>query len=142
LSDEQVGVPADDAPVEDGVVVYRLVLTTWCDVIDGEWAFQSGAFDNSSGDDQDMSVVLGDTLEALHGVPGQLPDTIDWGVAALETGFLRHEESQELRRSPIPGSLELRDRAHGDVLGPKGQKRRRRLKAHAWWVIPPAAPPP
>jgi hypothetical protein len=134
--------PADEARVEDGVVLYRLVPTVWCDVVEGEWAFQSGAFDNSSGTDLDMSVVLGDTLQALNGRPDELPDTDQWGVAGLEAGFLRHQEQQEFRRSPVLGSLELRDRAHGDVIGPKNTKRRRRIKAHAWWVVRPAAPPP
>lgn len=133
-------IPADDVPVGDDVVVYRLVPTTWCDVIEGEWAFQSGAFDNSSGDDQAMSVVLGDTLDALTGTPDDLPESEQWGVAALQAAFLRHEEQQDLRRSPLPGSQEMRDCAHGDVIGPKNQKRRRRLKKHARWVVPPAAP--
>jgi hypothetical protein len=134
-------IPADDSPVDDDVVVYRLVPTTWCDVIEGAWEFQSGAFDNSSGDANDMSVVLGDTLAALNGDPEELPETTAWGVAALEVAYLRHQEEQRIGRSPVAGSIELRDRAHGDVIGPKNAKRRKRLKRHAWWVVRPALPP-
>lgn len=89
----------------------------------------------------ELSVVLGDTLAALDGAPEDLPDDASWGVAGLMARLLRNEEDQEIRRSPVPESQELRDRAHGDVVGAKGQKRRRRLKKHAWWVIEPAVPP-
>ena len=110
-----------------------------------EWEFQSGAFDNATpeGPDDspdDMSVALGDTLEAFGRVPTSLPtDTPwaseEWGVAALETAFLRHQEGQEILRTP-----KAEEPAHGDVRGRKNQKRRRRLKAHANWVVRPAAP--
>ena len=122
-------------------------MPTWsCGVVDGEWEFQSSAFDNATpeGEDEspdDMSVVLDDTLAALGRQPDALPvDTPwadeSWGVACLEVGFLRHEEDQELRRTPEPD-----ERAHGDVRGTKNPKRRKRLKAHAEWVARPAAPP-
>lgn len=129
----------------DEVLVYRFVPVWWCDVIDGQWEFQSGAFDNASPEDpdespDDMSVVLGDTLAALARVPSELAHTPlrgdKWGVAVLEVRYLRHEEQQDLRRTP--NDIE---QAHGDVRGKKNGKRRKRLKAHADWVVRPAAPP-
>ena len=128
------------------MLVYRLIPVWWCDVIEGQWEFQSGAFDNATPEHEhespdDMSVVLDDTLGALHRTPEALPtDTSwagdQWGVAALEASFLRHSEEQELRRTP-----EDEEPAHGDVRGKKGHKRRRRLKRQATWVVRPAAPP-
>ena len=126
--------------------VYRLIPVSWCDVIDGRWEFQSGAFDNATPEGEhespdDMSVVLGDTLAGLHRVPEELPaDTVwasdEWGVAALQAGFVRHQEDQELLRTPKDDEL-----AHGDVRGKKGHNRRRRLKKHATWIVRPATPP-
>jgi hypothetical protein len=117
-------------------------------LINGEWEFQSGAFDNASPmsdgeSSDDMSVVVGDTLAALDRVPTALPREApacagspeEWGVAVLCARFLRHEESQELLRTPIEG-----EPAHGDVRGKKNLKRRRRLKKHADWVVQPARP--
>lgn len=137
-----------DPPISDEVLVYRLIPTHWCDVIDGQWVFQSAAFDNASPENsadcpEDMSVVLGDTLASLQraaeGLPAELPWAGDrWGVAALKVQYLRHDEHQIVLRTP-----EEEEPAHGDVCGKKNSKRRRRLKTHAWWVIqPPAAPEP
>lgn len=132
--------PADDDPVPDGSAIYRLVKTDQCSVLDGQWEFQSGAFDNNEGDD--MSSVLGDTLEALERLPDDLAERLfpdeadDWGIAVLEAGFLRRDEAQELRRTP--NELE---RAHGDARGKKSPKRRKRLKKNAEWVRRPEAPP-
>ncbi|MBI5103866.1 MAG: hypothetical protein HZB46_02545 [Solirubrobacterales bacterium] len=139
--------PADDAPVGDEVLLYRLIPTSWCTVVDGQWEFQSGAFDNASvlheGEHpDDMSVILSDTLAALGRVPEDLPSTVAWeaedrlGVAVLRTSFVRDEEEQEIRRTPTPD-----ERAHGDVRGKKGSRRRKRFKRHAEWVVRPTAPP-
>ena len=145
---EHIGVepPAEGDPVGDDVVVFRLIPTSSCDVVDGNWEFQSGAFDNASpefeGDADDcMSVVLGDHLVVLDRLPQNLPAETPWtgpdyGVAALEVGFLRNVEDQEILRTPSPV-----EPAHGDVKGAKNPKRRRRLKKHAVWVIRPAVPP-
>ena len=115
-------------------------------MIDGQWEFQSSAFDNATPEDpdecpDDMSVTLGDTLAALDRAAHDLPDYtpwagVNWGVAVLEVRYLRHEEQQELRRTP--NDMEP---AHGDVRGKKNGKRRKRLKAHADWIVRPAAPP-
>lgn len=138
----------EDALVGDYVLLYRLVPTTWCEVIDGEWEFQSGAFDNASAltiEDcpDDMSVVLGDTLGILGRAPDDLPhetawtaDSRGWGVAVLEAAFVRDEEAQEILRSPRGD-----EPAHGDVRGKKSSKRRKRLKKHARWVVRPKASP-
>lgn len=140
--------PASDAPVGDDVFVYRLIPASACKPVDGEWEFQSGAFDNATPindgeSSDDMSVILGDTLVAISRVACELPaetpcavDPDEWGVAVLEAQFLRHTESQELRRTPIDD-----EPAHGDVRGKKNPKRRRRLKAHANWVVQPARRP-
>jgi hypothetical protein len=132
--------------VGDDVLVYRLIPVWSCKAVDGRWEFQSNAFDNASPQQEgepadDMSVVLDDTLAALQRVPGKLPEETswagdEWGVAVLHVRFLRHEEEQEILRTPNEG-----EPAHDDVRGKKGQKRRRRLKAHADWVIHPAASP-
>jgi len=132
--------PSDDAPVGDEVALYRLIPTAQCDVVDGEWAFQSAAFDNTSGTDE-MSIVLGDTLQLLERVPDDLPERIfggdpdRWGVAVLSASAVRAED-QDIRRSPV-----AEEPAHGDVVGPKGSKRRRRLKKSAEWVVPPTLRP-
>ena len=142
--------PTDGAAPEDAVgdevVVYRLIPTWQCAVVNGAWEFQSAAFDNASptfeGDStKDMSVVLGDRLEALDRVPEALPAETGWagphwGVAALEVAFLRHQEEQEVLRTPEP-----EEPAHGDVRGTKNTKRRRRIKQHANWIVRPATPP-
>jgi hypothetical protein len=112
--------------------------------VDGAWEFQSGAFDNATPESDeepkdDMSIVLGDTLLDLGRAPEALPTDTPWaderwGVACLEARFLRHEEDQELLRTPIED-----EPAHGDVRGKKNQNRRRRIKAHATWVVRPTA---
>lgn len=135
--------------MEGDVLVYRLIPTCNCQAIDGEWEFQSGAFDNASPmnpgeSSEDMSVALGDMLAVLSRFPESLPidapacaaNPDDWGVAVLASRFLLHEESQELRRTPQDD-----EPAHGDVRGKKNLKRRRRLKKHANWVVQPARPP-
>ena len=138
--------PATGSPVSDDVLIYRLVPTWQCEVVDGLWEFVSGAFDNATPESpvenaDDMSVVLGDTLDALRRDPTNLPGETpwagpDWGVAVLQAQYLRRVEDQVLLRTP---NEEL---AHGDVRGSKGHKRRRRLKKHARWVVRPAASPP
>jgi hypothetical protein len=137
----QPELPADDAPVPDPTRIFRLVPTDYCEVgDDGEWVFQSGAFDNNDGDD--MSVALGDTLEALGRTPDDLPERTfpqqpeRWGVAVVEAGYLKNDEEQEIRRTPTH-----EERAHGDVRGRKRGNRRKRIKKHAAWVFPPSAAP-
>jgi hypothetical protein len=138
-----------DSSVDDAVRIYRLVPTWNCQPVNGEWEFQSGAFDNATPMNaeesaDDMSVVLGDTLAALArlstALPNEAPACVEnpdeWGVAVLEARFLKQDESQEIRRTPLDG-----EPAHGDVRGKKNLKRRRRLKKHANWVVQPARPP-
>lgn len=132
--------------VGDDVLVYRLISVASCQVVDGQWEFQSGAFDNATPEQpdesaDDMSVVLGDTLMALERAPEKLPEETawtdgKWGVAVLAVRFLRHQEQQQVLRTPNEDEV-----AHGDVRGKKGQKCRRRLKKHANWIVRPAAPP-
>jgi hypothetical protein len=139
-------VPSVDAPVEDETCLYRLIPWWSCDVIEGEWEFQSTAFDNSSpeapgGAADDMSVVLGDTLAPLGRTPDTLPSTTpgrgsEWGVAVLQAGYLVHEEAQTLIREPT-----VSEPAHGEVRGKKNTARRRRLKRHATWVARPLRRP-
>lgn len=126
--------PEDDSPIADDTPLYRLVPLVHCDVVDGRWEFQSAAFDNNEG--LDMSVVLGDTLEALERKPAELPhdlfsDQQSWGVAAITAGDLRHE-AQEIVRTPRP-----EEPAHGDVRGPKNGGRRKRIKRLARWEVRP-----
>lgn len=140
---ESAELPAEEAPVPDPTSLYRLVPTDHCDVVDGEWEFQSGAFDNN--DDDDMSIVLDDTLQALGRTPDDLPDRTfpgqagRWGVAIIhDAGYLRNAEEQEIRRTPRTEAPQ--ERAHGDVHGRKGGNRRKRIKKHAEWVLRPSAP--
>lgn len=128
--------------------MYRLVKVSECKAVDGRWEFQSGAFSNSTpihdGErDDEMSVVLADTLSALDRFPENLPmetpcagEPEIWGVAKLNAGFLRNDEGQEILRTP-----EDDEAAHGDVRGPKNPKRRKRLKKHASWVVEPQKAP-
>lgn len=139
--------PAVDAPVNDGDEVYRLVKVDSCRAVDGRWEFQSSAFDNSSPlhddeRDDEMSVVLQDTLSALERVPERLPIETPvtggletWGVARLSAGFLRNQEDQDILRSPNDD-----EPAHGDVRGTKNPPRRKRLKKNATWVVEPNPP--
>ncbi len=139
--------PALDAPVDDETLVYRLISVYSCNAVKGRWEFQSGAFSNATPHDEDeprddMSVVLGDALEALDRVPARLPvesplggDPQLWGVAKLRAGFLRQEQ-QEILRTPTDD-----EPAHGDVRGAKNGRRRKALKKHAEWVVQPAKRP-
>lgn len=140
---EAAEVPADDAPIPDSTPLYRLVPTDHCDRVDGAWVFQSGAFDNN--DDDDMSIVLDDTLQALGRIPDHLPDRTfpgedgRWGVAVIEdAGYLCKDLAQEVWRTPR--SEEPAEPAHGDVHGSKNSKRRKKIKAKAKWVLEPSAP--
>lgn len=138
----------EEGEIGDDVLVYRFIPIHFCSFKSGEWEFQSGAFDNARPENDgeskdDMSVVLGDTLASLGRVPEDLPsDTLwagdDWGVAVLEASYLKREQQrQEIRRTPTEEEL-----AHGDVRGKKNSACRRRIKAHATWLVRPAAPPP
>jgi hypothetical protein len=145
--ERQQQLPPPDAPVADETDVYRLVSVDACDVRDGRWEFQSGAFDNSTpindGErDDEMSVVLGDTLALLDRVPDNLPietpcagEPALWGVARLNAGFLKNDMNQSIHRTAKEDEL-----AHGDVRGAKNPKRRKKIKKHATWVIEPAMP--
>jgi hypothetical protein len=140
--------PALDGPVDDETLVYRLIPVGSCRAVDGRWEFQSHAFSNATPVDEDeprddMSVVLGDALAALDRVPASLPAESPlggnpqlWGVAKLQVGFLRHQEQQEILRTPTED-----EPAHGDVRGAKNGRRRKALKKHAEWVVQPAKRP-
>jgi hypothetical protein len=88
-----------------------------------------------------MSVVLDDCLSLHERVPEDLPglsfpdEPGQWGVAKLLTRTVREIPEQEIIRSPTDD-----EPAHGDVMGVKNSKRRKRFKKSATWVIEPAAP--
>lgn len=141
--------PAVDAPIADSDEVYRLIKVADCKAENGKWMFQSLAFSNATPledaeRDDEMSVVLEDTLAALERAPEDLPTEgpfpggpHGWGVARLSVGFVRKENSkQEVLRSPND-----EEPAHGDVRGNKPPACRKRLKKHATWVIEPQATP-
>lgn len=130
-------------PVPDEIWLYRLIPIELCDPIPGGWEFRSGAFGNSTeaGFENEMSVVLGDTLAFHQRIPEDLPDFSypdkpdKWGVAKVLTETVRTVVGdQEVIRSPNDD-----EPAHGDVNGPKAPKRRKRIKKNATWVIEPAA---
>lgn len=131
-------------PIADDVWLYRLIPVGLCEAVDGGWEFRSGAFANSTepGFENEMSVVLGDTLSELERRPEDLPtvsvgDRADqWGVAKLKAEAVRAIPEQEIERSPNED-----EPAHGDVLGVKGSKRRKKFKKCATWVVEPAIPP-
>jgi hypothetical protein len=134
--------PPQDAPVPPDTLLYRLIPTDQCDPVDGAWEFRSAAFDNSSlpGYENEMSVVLEDTLAAHDRVPEDLPERgypgdPRWGVAKLLAQCVVDVPGQTTHRTPIEA-----EPAHGDVRGAKNSRRRKRLKKCAEWVIPPAAP--
>jgi hypothetical protein len=139
--------PAIDALIADADEVYRLIKVADCKPVDGKWEFQSLAFSNATplhdGErDDEMSVVLQDTLAALAREPANLPAEGSfpggpqrWGVVRLSVGFLRKEKSQqEVLRSPND-----EEPAHGDVRGGKPPACRKRIKKHATWVVEPQA---
>jgi hypothetical protein len=134
--------PGMDDDVAPDTRIYRLVPTNQCDPVAGEWRFRSAAFDNSSlaGFENEMSVVLGDTLGALERDPSDLPERAypgnpDWGVAVMAAGCITQVPEQTLHRTPTEA-----EPAHGDGRGSKNSGRRKRLKKCAEWVIPPASP--
>ena len=138
----------EDGEIGDDVLVYRFVSIRFCSFVNGEWEFQSGAFDNARPENEDeskddMSVVLGDRLAELEREPENLTtDTPwtdeDWGVAVLEAGYLKKErQRQEILRTPTE-----EEPAHGDVRGKKNSACRRRIKANAAWLVRPTAPAP
>lgn len=139
---------SSDDPVGDDVWLYRLVKVVNCKPVQGRWEFKSTAFANSSreGHQNEMSVVLGDTLTSLQRDPQDLPEfqypakAEEWGVAKLLTGSARAVESeeQEVVRSKLAA-----EPAHGDVVGwKKKQQTRRALKKSATWVVEPSLSPP
>lgn len=134
--------PATDDPIAPDTEIYRLIPTEQCDPVDGQWVFRSAAFDNSSiaGFENEMSVVLGDTLAAHERRAEDLPehaypDDPRWGVAVLVARCVEDVPEQSIHRTPTEA-----EPAHGDVRGAKNPKRRKRLKKCAEWVVPPAAP--
>jgi hypothetical protein len=138
--------PEDDDPIGDDVPIYRLVPVEQCEPVNGQWIFRSGAFDNSgcAGHENEMSVVIGDTLAALSREPGDLPQHAyphqpgRWGVAVMKADCVRAVDDQTIVRTQTP-----EERAHGDVLGSKKQpSRRKALKRCATWVVAPTAPVP
>lgn len=134
-------------PVGDDVWLYRLVKVVNCKAAGEKWEFQSTAFANSSreGHENEMSVVLGDSLSALERFPDDLPhfqypdDAGEWGVAKLRADCARavEPEKQDVVRSKMNS-----EPAHGDVVGTKKkQKTRRALKECATWVVEPTVSP-
>ena len=87
-----------------------------------------------------MSIVVADTLAQHQRLPEDLPEfsypqeAEQWGVAKVKTEAVRTINEQEVVRSP-----ELKEPAHGDVLGTKNSKRRKKFKKLASWVVEPAA---
>lgn len=130
--------------VHDEVWLYRLIPVTLCEAVEGEWQFRSGAFANSTepGFEKEMSIVLDDALSEHARRPEDLPDfsfpdeADQWGVAKLRTDCARAIPEQEIVRSPNAD-----EPAHGDVLGIKNTKRRKKFKKCASWVVEPATPP-
>jgi hypothetical protein len=129
-------------PVGDEVWLYRLIPVELCEPVEDGWEFRSGAFANSTEDgfENEMSIVVGDTLAHLQRSPEDLPqfsypdEAAHWGVAKVKTEAVRTINEQEVVRSPEPN-----EPAHGDVLGNKNSKRRKKFKKLASWVIEPAA---
>lgn len=124
---------ADDPTVAAECNLYRRIASNQIKPTnDGGYRPISGAFSNSSGADGSMSVSLGDTLEEHRLTPEDLvaqhPDTY---VAAITAQFARGEQ-QRLRRSRTKEDI-----AHGDVIGDKAPRRRKRFAKAAEWAIPP-----
>jgi hypothetical protein len=129
-------VPPDDRTVADTTDAYRLVPEYHIDWSENEdrWIVKSSAFQNTSRTDE-MSVVLGDTMAADHRPPEDARRSKpDWYVVALSAGELRGEQ-QGIVRDPT-----VDEPAHGNVIGPKGQTRRRRLARLARWIVDPPRP--
>ncbi len=131
--------------VDDEVWLYRLIPVALCELVEGQWQFRSGAFANSTepGYENEMSIVLGDTLADHERQPEDLPEfsfpggAEEWGVAKLRTDCARAIPEQEVLRSANSA-----EPAHGDVVGVKGSKRRKKFKRCASWVVQPATPTP
>jgi hypothetical protein len=138
--------------VGDDIPVYRMVKTSNCRPVGGQWEFKSSAFSGNTPKDadgnQDMSVVLGDTLAELDRRPEDLPSPDEgspalsgpeWGVIVINSTALRNEDANQttLRTPDLP-----HEPAHGDARGRKRNKERTAMKKAADWVVRPAQPVP
>jgi hypothetical protein len=121
-----------------------LIPVELCEPVEDGWEFRSGAFANSTeeGFENEMSIVVGDTLAHHQRLPEDLPgfshpeEAEQWGVAKVKTEAVRTINEQEIVRSPEP-----EEPAHGDVRGTKNTKRRKKFKKLASWVVEPAVSP-
>lgn len=128
--------------VTEDILVFRLVSSKICKYADGEWILTSPAFGNNrprtaDAPDDEMSVVLEHKLNELNRKPENLPADTAWtdetyGVAKIPAAYLRDEEEQTIYFTPL--DIEP---AHGDVVGEKDKSRRKSIREHAEWVIPP-----
>jgi hypothetical protein len=122
--------PEDDPTIGDETALYRRINPaahlTWDDNR-GCRRVSSGAFR-----DPEMSVALGDTLEAL----GREPDTVlrnytGQFLVAFRAAVAR-DQGQRLVRDPT-----IEEEAHGLVLGKKRGRVMRVLSAASRWVVRP-----
>ncbi len=126
------------ASVQDGTLLYRRIRRDWVvwDDSRGCWRPSRIAFQNV-----EMSVALGDTLEAMGREPEDvLVASPGEYLVALTAGFVRTHQ-QQVVRDPVDD-----EPAHGLVVGEKDHpaSRRKKFAQEAAWVKAPTeeAPPP
>ena len=132
---------SNDPSIANSTDLFRRIhpeLDIQWDANAGCWTFKSRAFQNTGGVKfGNMSVVLGDTLDADGRAPGDVlvrAGTPEWYLAAITAGDARAED-QGVMRAPMTV-----EPAHGNVVGEKTRGRRRALARAARWVIQPPAP--
>ena len=122
--------PEDDASIAADTPCYRRINPTHHLVWDenrGCRRVSSGAFS-----DPEMSVALGDVLDALDRAPATVLDSFpDQFLVGFPTGVARHA-GQRVIRDASP-----EEPAHGLVLGKKGNPVRRVLAAASTWCVRP-----
>ena len=127
----------DDPTIRDQCKLLRRIPPkvnlnlVWDDNLN-RWRPTSASFDNHRDSSHNMSIVLGDDLDAaerdvtsvLEGHPGFL-------LAAI-TAKVARDNHQSVARDPLP-----QEPAHGLVVGRKSKGIKSKLAKAAEWVIPP-----
>lgn len=122
--------PEDDATVADVTPLYRRVHPNFVVYDDdrGCKRLSTAAFKERV---KEMSVHLGDVLDAAGRHPAELVDNMPHCLVSLTAELVR-THSQVIVRSPTP-----EDESHGDVVGSKPKTTLNAFVEAAIWVVAP-----
>jgi hypothetical protein len=124
--------PVDDnSPVPDDTALYRRINPDAPHLVWDKnlncWRISTGAFR-----DPDLSVGIGDRLEALHRRPETLLDGYSGQYLVFFPARAATDESLPVVRDPTPG-----EPAHGVVRGKKPKTVMKALARASVWVVKP-----